>query len=120
MAQPFPDPGAVPGDYAVEWLVGRRRFTGDVALAPRRRPQIELHGALRRRKRSTSTGELVYTFPGPEVELPRLVGRLRSNEQVVVIGPVLWEWYLNDSRASGDGRSLVSTLRRSRMTGTNT
>ena len=107
MARPFPNPGAEPGEYAVEWLVGRRRFTGDVTLAPRRRPHIELHGALRRRTRS-GAGELVYRFPGPEVELPRLLGRLRSNEQVVVIDPVLSEWYLE--RFQGFGRWAIVGL----------
>ncbi len=88
-------------------MVGRRRFTGDVALAPRRRPRIELHGALRRPQRSAA-GTLVYQFPGPEVQLPRLIGRLRSNEQVIVIGAVMSEWFLE--RFQGFGRWAIVGL----------
>jgi hypothetical protein len=91
VAQPFPDPGTKPGEYALEWLVGRRRFTGDVTLAPRRRPQIALRGTLRRHRRSAN-GTLVYGLPGPEIKLPRLVGLLRSNEEVVVIDVAVEEW----------------------------
>src|SRR5439155_17418919 len=81
----FPDPGAKPGEYGLEWLVGkRRRFGGEIVLAPRRLPQITLYGTLRRPK-ANAAGELVYAFPGAEVELPRLVGRLRSNEEIAVI-----------------------------------
>ena len=98
----FPDPGAKPGEYALEWLVGKsRRFSGEVALAPRRRPQIGLLGKLKRR-RPNAAGELVYTFPGESINFPRLVGRLRSNEEVVVIDATLSEWF--PERAVGDGR----------------
>jgi hypothetical protein len=107
VAQPFPDPGAKPGEYALEWLVGRRRFTGDVTLAPRRPPRIGLHGALRRPRRS-ATGHLVYGLPGPEIELPRLVGRLRSNEEVVVIDAALAEWF--PQRFQGFGRWAIVGL----------
>lgn len=60
----FPDPGFEPGDYPVEWLVGKRWMTGDIALAARRRPQLAIHGKLRRPKR-IAAGEQVHALPGP-------------------------------------------------------
>jgi hypothetical protein len=104
----FPDPGAKPGDYTLEWLVGkRRRFSGEVALAPRRLPQIQLHGKLRR-PRKNAAGELVYFIPGQDVHLPRLVGRLYSNEEVVVIDAALSEWF--PERFVGRGRWAIVGL----------
>jgi len=104
----FPDPGAKPGKYALEWLVGKSRWlTGDVELAPRRRPRIELNGKLRR-PRKNAAGELVYAFPGEEINFPRLVGRLRSNEEIVVIDATLSQWFLE--RFLGFGRWAIVGL----------
>jgi ApeA-like protein len=89
----FPDPGFRPGDYAVEWSVGKtRRFSGDVGLAPRRLPRIELDGKLRHPRRDAA-GNFVFPLPGQEIRYPRLVGRLRSNEEVVLIDVALSEWF---------------------------
>jgi hypothetical protein len=89
----FPDPGAKSGDYAVEWLVGKRqRFIGEVTLAPRQPPQIALHGKLRRPRRNAA-GEFVWGLPGNDVRYPRLVGRFPSNEEIVVIDANLSEWF---------------------------
>jgi hypothetical protein len=89
----FPDPGFRPGDYSVDWLVGRsRRFSGEVELAPRRLPRIEPYGKLRSPRRNAA-GELVYPLPGREIRYPRVVGRLRSNEEVVLIDAALSDWF---------------------------
>ncbi len=104
----FPNPGFEPGEYALEWLVGKnRRFSGDVALAPRRRPKIDLYGRFRRPRRNHA-GQLVYSLPGAEVNVPRLVGQLRSNEEVVVIDAVLSEWF--PERYQGFGRWAIVGL----------
>lgn len=96
----FPDPGAAPGQYAVDWLVGKHRhFVGDITLAPLRRTTAELHGTLRRPKKTA--GGVVYPTPGTRVSLPRLVGRLRSNEDVVLIDVVLQEWFPQRYRGYG-------------------
>lgn len=100
-APKFPNPGFEFGDYPVEWLLKNRRFTGDVALAPRRRPQITLHGKLRRPKKNAA-GELVYFFPGQRISYPRLVGQLRSNQDIVVLEADIEEWF--PERFSGFGR----------------
>jgi len=103
----FPNPGVGPGEYALEWLVGKRRFSGDVTLAPRRRPQISLRGALKRRRRSAS-GSLEYELPGAEIHLPRLVGKLPSNEEIVIIDATLSEWF--PERFQGFGRWAIAGL----------
>jgi hypothetical protein len=102
----FPDPGAKPGEYSLEWRVGqRRRFSGEVQLAARRFPQFELRGRLRRR-RPNAAGEVVY--PGREVSFDRLVGRLPSNEEVVIVDATLTEWF--PERFHGYGQWAVMGL----------
>jgi hypothetical protein len=104
----FPDPGAKPGEYPLEWHVGTsRRYSGEVVVAPRRAPRIELRGKLRRPRRNAA-GELVYAFPGAQIRYPRLVGQMPSNEEVVVIDASLKEWF--PERFIGSGRWAIVGL----------
>jgi ApeA-like protein len=90
-AKVFPDPGFREGEYSLEWTVGKRQFGGEVALAARRLPRIALYGKLRTPK--AAHGERAFSVPGPLVEFQRLVGRLRSNLDVVVLDASLEEWF---------------------------
>jgi hypothetical protein len=92
----FPSLDVSPGEYSLEWILGDRRIAGDVALAARRLPRITAYG---------EPGEVVADrgereFPQTRA-IPRLVGRLRSNLDIVVLDATLDEWFPGQSFGAG-------------------
>jgi hypothetical protein len=86
--QIFPDPGVSPGEYHLEWILPDRRVDGYVELAARRLTRLTAYGPLD--SGVAEGGERVF----PQIrEMSRLVGRLRSNLDLVVTDAWLEEWF---------------------------
>lgn len=73
-----------PGDYAVEWFLADRVISGELSLESGRPPSVALFGDVVPRDWSQERG-----FP-EEHSLDRVVGRLRSNLDVVLTDAHIW------------------------------
>jgi hypothetical protein len=83
-----------PGDYAVEWFVDDRVIPGELSLEPNKWPEAGLFGDVVPRDWSLGGG-----FP-EEHSFDRVVGRLRSNLDVVLTDAHISIWFPQRSRGS--------------------
>jgi hypothetical protein len=94
----FPQLPVAPGEYPCRWFFDRAACPGEVELQGNRLPTLEIFDD---NWRVGKAGGVVYSF-GASREFPRLVGKLRSNHDVVLfdarIDAGLLEWAFGHAR----------------------
>lgn len=88
-----------PGEYAVEWFLDERVIPGKLSLEPNRTPAAELFGDVVPKDWSQDG-----SFP-EEHTFERVVGRLRSGQDVVLTDAQLSIWFIE--RSFGSARHAV-------------
>jgi len=83
----FPSLPLSPGDYPTEWYIGGRTIPGQIHLEPMRPAIAELFGDLEER------GPGQTSWVGSESKADRIVGSLRSGQDVVLTDVDITTWF---------------------------